>query len=371
MRRSPQIILLGVPLLLACQPGDDTSGTSEGGPTSGTSETGETGDSEPNNTTAPADPSTATDEPTGSDSEEDTELPGSDTDTGTDTDTDTGGPACPDGILDEGEECDNNDLSPNGPCRPGCLLNTCGDGFVHAGVESCDAGDQNGIYGGSCNMDCTAEDIPHCGDGVLQPGYESCELGDINQDGVVCQACQWGEFRYVFVTSHTFRGDLDSQLVPPNLTGVTRADTLCQVLAVGAGLPGSYYAWLSDNNNLPTSDAANRIGGDQESDSIFYVMPQGELPVAQGWSELTNMGPAIALERTETGSLIDTPAWAWTNTDSQGNSLGLASCDNWTSTDGAGWLGTIDTGPTWTNYASSLCDFGTTTHLYCIQGQDK
>lgn len=374
MRRCPLIPLLGTLLVLACKPGDETSGSSDSGTSAGPTgdlETSETEaltetETDPGSTTDP-ESTTTTDATTGSDSEDETEFPDTDTDETTDA-----GPMCPNGIVEEGEECDDGILDDNGPCVSGCLNNICGDGKVWLGVEACDAGPQNGAYAGTCGEDCTTESIPKCGDGVLQEEYEACEHEDTNQDGVLCdpEQCSWGDFRYVFVTSLSFTDDLATELVDEDITGVARADAICQALAVNR-LPGSYYAWLSDNNNLPTSDAATRIGGAQDSPTATYVMPQGGEPVALNWNQLVTSGPQIPIIRDESGEPLDNlPSPVWTNTGTNGHSLGQPSCDNWTSANSVGWFGVTQTDTSWTDHGSSFCnvDF---VHIYCIQGVDK
>ncbi|MGB1017105.1 MAG: hypothetical protein ACPG4T_23410, partial [Nannocystaceae bacterium] len=333
VRRSPlSLFFLGTLLALACKPGDETSGSSGSGTwaSTGNAETSETEtltatETEPSSTTGP-DPST-TDATFGSDSEEDdTESPESDT-----SETTDGGPMCPNGIVEEGEQCDDGILADNGPCVSGCLHNVCGDGKLWLGVETCDAGPQNGAYAGSCGADCTTESIPKCGDGILQDEYEACEHNEINQDGVACdtEQCTWGDFRYVFVTSLSFTGDLATELVNEGVTGVARADTICQVLAAG-DLPGTYYAWISDNNNLPTSNAAARIGGAQDSPTATYVMPNGGSPVAANWNEFVTSGPQVPITRDESGEEVEElPTHVWTNTSTAGLSLGHPSCENW------------------------------------------
>ncbi|MGB1012722.1 MAG: hypothetical protein ACPG4T_01210, partial [Nannocystaceae bacterium] len=258
-------------------------------------------------------------------------------------------------------------------CVEGCKTNVCGDGFVYAGVEMCDAGQQNGMYGGSCAEDCTAHNIPHCGDGTLQEGHETCEVGETNGDGVNCDPnnCQWGDSRFIFVSSLAFTGSLESELVADNITGVARADALCQVLAVGGGLPGSYYAWLSDNNGTDDSDAAARIGGAQDGANVVYVMPDGGAVVADGWDTLVSEGPSEAITRNELGNKVDPlPAYVWTNTGMNGTSLGESACVNWTMANGLGSIGSTTTGMSWTDLTAFPC-LSTDTHLYCIQGKNK
>jgi len=290
MKTHPHFLIFGF-ALLACEPSEphssDSGDPATGGDTDTDDFTGSTGDMPA--TTSPTTGST-TDASTGTGTDGETELPEE-----TETDDITGDePMCGDGIVDEGEACDDGLLSDDGPCVEGCNHNICGDGYVYAGVEICDAGQQNGMYGGSCAEDCTADNIPHCGDGTLQEGHETCEVGEANGDGVNCDPnnCQWGDSRFIFVSSLAFTGSLESELVADNITGVARADALCQVLAVGGGLPGSYYAWLSDNNGTDDSDAAARIGGAQDGANVVYVMPDGGAVVADGWDTLVSEGPS-------------------------------------------------------------------------------
>ncbi|MBK7826810.1 DUF4215 domain-containing protein [Nannocystis sp.] len=92
--------------------------------------------------------------------------------TDTDTDTDTTPGVCGDGQVGVGEACDDGDADNSDECLASCEVASCGDGFVHAGVEACDDGNQNG--GDGCEPDCT---LGECGDGVVQGG-EQCDDGN-------------------------------------------------------------------------------------------------------------------------------------------------------------------------------------------------
>ena len=88
-------------------------------------------------------------------------------------------PVCGDGVIDDGEACDDGEG--NGPgqsCTDDCALNQCGDGDQGPN-EECDAGPDNNDEG-LCKTDCTAA---ACGDGFVQPG-EGCDDGNaIDDDG--------------------------------------------------------------------------------------------------------------------------------------------------------------------------------------------
>jgi len=371
MKTHPHFFIFGL-ALFACESNAPSASSDSADPATGT---GETGTGDPTSSTGDMPTTTSpttgsiTDASTGTGTDGETELPEE-----TETDDTGDSPMCGDGIVDEGEDCDDGLPSDDGPCVDGCNNNICGDGYVHAGVEICDAGQQNGMYGGSCAEDCTTDNIPHCGDGILQEGYETCEVGETNGDGVSCdpQHCQWGNSRFIFVSSATFPGDLSSGLITDgDKTGVERADDLCQILAIGGGLPGSYYAWLSDNNGTEDSDAAARIGGAQDGADVVYVMPMGGAVVAHGWNELISNGPSEAIIRNELGEKLNSlPAYVWTNTAMNGTSLAENACDNWTSVNGFGTAGLTEQGSTWPDFELFTC-ISIDPHLYCVQGQNK
>jgi len=98
-------------------------------------------------------------------------------------------PTCGDGILEEGEWCDdgimNSDLQPDA-CRSNCRWPYCGDSVIDTG-EDCDDGSSNADFTPDhCRADCT---LPYCGDGVVDTGHgEECDEGANNSDeqGATC-----------------------------------------------------------------------------------------------------------------------------------------------------------------------------------------
>src|SRR5262249_28588588 len=65
------------------------------------------------------------------------------------------GPRCGDATVDPGEAGDDGNDSNLDGCLNGCVAPTCGDGYVHIGVEACDDG--NNVAGDGCAPDCTLE----------------------------------------------------------------------------------------------------------------------------------------------------------------------------------------------------------------------
>lgn len=78
------------------------------------------------------------------------------------------GATCGDGVVDDGEECD--DAGPSQTCDADCTAAKCGDGVVNdAAGEVCDEAGESP----ACDADCSA---PECGDGVVNTAAgESCE----------------------------------------------------------------------------------------------------------------------------------------------------------------------------------------------------
>ena len=128
--------------------------------------------------------------------------------TGSGTETTGPSPACGDGQLDAGEQCDSGeDNGPGKLCKADCTNNVCGDGDVGPGEgcddgnaddddgctsmcvllscgngtldrgEECDEGNANG--GDSCTMNCK---LPSCGDGIKQAGEECDDANTVNED---------------------------------------------------------------------------------------------------------------------------------------------------------------------------------------------
>ncbi len=93
--------------------------------------------------------------------------------------------ACGDTILDSGETCDDgnddvDDACPSGPTGS-CLIAFCGDGYILAGAEECDDG--NVEAGDACPSGPEGNCKPaRCGDGVVQLGVEECDCGSVATD---------------------------------------------------------------------------------------------------------------------------------------------------------------------------------------------
>ena len=96
---------------------------------------------------------------------------------------------CGDGIVSEGEACDDGNESDEDQCTSSCQVARCGDGFLQAG-EDCD--DSNDQVGDGCSDTCQNE---RCGDGVVSSN-EACDDGnDSDVDGCLnnCEVARCGD----------------------------------------------------------------------------------------------------------------------------------------------------------------------------------
>jgi len=91
-------------------------------------------------------------------------------------------PVCGDGLVGEGEDCD--DAGPSTDCDVDCTFAECGDGLANevAGEECDDAGES-----ALCDSDCS---LAECGDGLVnEAAGEACDLPD---QPWACSDCQPG-----------------------------------------------------------------------------------------------------------------------------------------------------------------------------------
>lgn len=95
-------------------------------------------------------------------------------------------PYCGDGILQAnlGEECDDGNSSNDDGCVLGCKIATCGDGFLHRGVEECEPPNTD-----TCDANCISTVPLHCGDGHLDP-LEECDDGNSSNHDDCLNTCK-------------------------------------------------------------------------------------------------------------------------------------------------------------------------------------
>jgi len=171
--------------------------------------------------------------------------------------------------------------------------------------------------------------------------------------------------KVVFASQATFNGNLG------NFAG---ADTKCQSAANGAGLSGTFKAWLSGRidtvaNGGGTQHAANRM----THSAGAYVLSTGT-KVADNWADLTDGSLDHGIDRDEHGNPVD--GSVWTNTTVAGMAVdhtrdcgpGSAATAVWGSADQfeSGHFGNVgDSGASWTTNTNTACN--NSFHLYCFE----
>jgi len=164
---------------------DPTTETTEGPTTSDMTETTET--TETTDTTDTTDTETTSDtDATDSDTTE-SDTDATDTDT-TESDTDVE-PVCGDGVVDDGEACDDGNDVDDDECSNECVAASCGDGIVNSDAEECDDG--NAEDTDECLSTCLAAS---CGDGYIQADVEACDdMGESAECNSDCSAHACGD----------------------------------------------------------------------------------------------------------------------------------------------------------------------------------
>ncbi len=136
---------------------------------------------------------------------------------------------------------------------------------------------------------------------------------------VVLPAHAQGPPRQVFVTSQIYDG---------NHGGLAAADALCNQHASGAGLTGSFQAWLSDATGSPSARFVSCA-------DCPYVRTDG-VTVAVGYADLTDGTLSAPINVDEFQAAIPSGEFAlgaaWSATNAAGDPIpGAATCVNWTS----------------------------------------
>ncbi len=91
---------------------------------------------------------------------------------------------CGNGVVEQGEQCDDSNVMSGDGCSSTCQNEFCGNGHIdkEAG-EVCDDGDKNGTPNDPCSANCRSN--LSCNNGIVDPG-EECDhgkLGDGNPTG--------------------------------------------------------------------------------------------------------------------------------------------------------------------------------------------
>jgi len=281
-----------------------------------------------------------------------TDTTGSTGTTGTSTTSDDPlPPSCGDGLLQDGEACDDgpdnddtkqctedckvaecgdkkiyegvetcdNGLSENqdtNMCTADCNVAECGDGKVFEDVEECDLGkavnSKDPLYGAGCTDQC--ENGPRCGDGALQVDHEDCEPPNTSACTALCRY----QPRVIFITSETYKG---------NFGGLTEAFDLCNDLAENSGLTGLFRPWLLVGG--PPQHIKDQFPEYTDTLKTVRFTTIGLDPLADSFQELLDTGPRSAISTTEKGVLL-LDETVWTNVSADGSPSGV-DCIKWTS----------------------------------------
>jgi hypothetical protein len=294
--------------------------------------------------------------------------------------------------CDDGNACTTGDLCAAGACVGGPALtcldgNGCTDdacapatGCVYTpNTAGCDDGDAcstaDQCSGGACvggpalacddGNPCTADTCAPATGCVFDALSNGAACPGGTCQGGVCQPAVSG--KVVFVGSQAHSG---------NFGGITGADAYCQGLANGAGLPGTFRAWISAGTYA--SSPASRFA----KASVPYVLVDGTV-IANNWADLTDGTIQHVINLDENGAqTTKSMVYSFTRVDGSQGLFGSASedcyggdchCNGWTitatggsPTPGSAVGQTSKTNDDWTDYSfGNFC--GGSYPLYCFQ----
>ena len=296
---------------------------------------------------------------------------------------------CGNGVVEDGEECDDGNTEDDDACRSTCVNATCGDGVTWAGVEECDDGNEED--NDACLSTCVAamcgdgapwEGVEYCDDGnkddeddclstcvfascgdghLKKKSMESCDDGN-NESGDGCDPSCAHEY-IMFATQGVWAGNFGSKEV---------ANDLCQGEAEKAGLTGTYVAWLSSGEEdlagsaLPLGEPLKRA-----KDGALIVDAAEKLILGH---DTSLMDP---VNRDAEGHLVE--GFAWTGTLSKGDAG--KDCSSWTDSSPLkkGVVGVVNAEDArWTRdghiegifFIVDLSSCDVKHHLYCFRKKD-
>ena len=201
----------------------------------------------------------------------------------------------------------------------------------------------------------TSGSVASCGDGAIDDD-EECDDG-ATDDGDGCSSACLKEWRRIFVTSQVYAGDFGS---------IEAADMICQSAATTAGLPGTYWAWLSSSDDSPEKRFVRSL--------VPYLLVDDTV-IASDWEDLVDGQLAHPILLSESGDVPDPGTHpcmppgvrvVWTGTTPQGTPLPDSTCTNWTGQGQANWGRIDDTTASWTAYCILPCS-GAEASFYCIE----
>jgi cysteine-rich repeat protein len=239
---------------------------------------------------------------------------------------------CGDGILNEGEVCDDGNTMDGDTCRGDCGQDytLCGNGNLDPG-EACDDG--NTVDGDGCRGDC-GQDLTLCGNGQLDPG-EICDDGLPPGQSVCSEDCTANNgpcthdldcmaCHYCDVTDHCAPAEADTD---PKEDCPTEAPSTCGTTGVCDGQgrctmhgPDTLCQDAECNGtvlNMPRY--CNGQGECRAGDTIDCAPDDCQLPDAPGSGPACGLGDPVVLtndatspqEHTFTGNLLVSGGINW------------------------------------------------------------
>lgn len=223
-----------------------------------------------------------------------------------------------------------------------------------------------------CSADTFTSDDGGDSDGAQKDAHVGLDGGDTDVEAAVGDASSEKDGFLEAEAGPAFkRVFISSEKTQSNFGGLSAADSICQTAATGAGLGGSWKAWLSTT----TTSAASRL----THASVPYQLVDGTT-VASSWSSLVSGTPLKnAIDLDEHGIFVpfnDSSefGFTWTGTAADGTSSSFT-CSDWTVSENCsvstGYVGTVGTDGNvdsrWTARGTPACCTVQVFALFCFE----
>jgi hypothetical protein len=202
------------------------------------------------------------------------------------------------------------------------------------------------------------------------PNYATVYTADLTIGRVTAGWTVQTQGERIFISSGTYQGNFSTGGLD---NGVVNAGADCGAIASGAGLSGTWMAWMAETTGVDDP------GTLMTESTVPYMDITATTVIANNWAGLTSGTLLAGISKDQTGTAVTAGSPVWTDAASNGtaSTSGPSSTANCSSGTSRGWLTnsgspnkgdyglTGSTTSTWTASSNQTCS--TASHIYCVE----